>query len=272
MIDGNTVDTCIWNGGGGASIEVTGSDEPNTCTNVTVSNNVVLKSGFEGIGMYKYVTNSSIIGNIIYDGRQPHVYVDGSESIAIQNNIVYRSASDEYAPAQAIAIGNEDILSYCFISNYIISGNYVANMSYGLTLSGQTNCYLNNANVYDNIFADNTYNIMLWPPTTGWTGNNIYHNISYTSNNSAMYHSNDYSPSGFTWGANIFDDAVSGNAAVEACTVAAPLSKTTGWDNLTAGAVTASDFDLSSAGLAGRTACFGGDTTPPAAPSGLSVD
>jgi hypothetical protein len=118
--------------------------------------------------------------------------------------------------------------------------------------------------------ADNTYNIMVWSPTAGWSGNDFYQNISYTSNNSTMYHANDYSPTGVTWGHNIFDDAVSGNAAALSHTVASPLTKTTGWSTLTAGSVTASTFELSSAGAAAVAAWFG--TTPVVSTPAISPD
>lgn len=275
VFDGNTIDASGWSSVQSGGLMAVGQDGSN---HTVMSNNIVTGLATEGIDSYHMGNDCEIYGNIVYDTGNVGIYIDRASYTDIHDNIVYTSNADIYPghkhPWAGIAIDNELQAGFCNnVGHNAISNNYVANCSIGLMLSSENqDCVNQFDSFYDNILADNEYSFRFWGGTPLGHDNDIYNNIAYTSNNSTMFQADDYSSHGVIWGANIFDDAVSGNASAKACTVASPLAKTSGWNNLTAGSVSASTFALSSSGSAGKTSCFGGDTTPPAAPTGLRVD
>ena len=73
----------------------------------------------------------------------------------------------------------------------------------------------------------------------------VKNNISYTITE-GMAHANVYSPTGVTFDTNLFDEAVTGNAATNQVNGVPILSKTTGWRSLTSGTIDGSWWTLAS--------------------------
>jgi len=129
--------------------------------------------------------------------------------------------------------------------NVEIYGNKVAGGSSGIALMSNSNdigVYQSNNKIYQNIIVDCNKNFYFERPVDGWTGNEIYDNISMTKSAESV-HSNVFSPPGVTWGRNYFDDPVSGNAGDKAI-VGVVLAKQSGWRSLPAGEVNESFFAL----------------------------
>jgi parallel beta-helix repeat protein len=253
IVDGNTV-----NGAGysntalNAGISITASGSLGGSQNCQVINNIVFNGHAEGIDILQGAENVLVSGNTIYDNMAYHIYCDAARYVEITNNVCYRSTSNPFSWSDTvgIAVDNEAWQDICYSRDISIHGNYIANFGCGIMIGSQMPypCSINNVKAYSNILADNLYSYLFWAVDgIGWTGNDLYYNISYTSNNSKMAHADNFSKPGITWGANIFDDSVSGNAAKNAI-IADILVKKTGWTSLTAGSVDRAYFNITSAG------------------------
>ena len=85
-------------------------------------------------------------------------------------------------------------------------------------------------NIYNNTLVDNRYNIRNWSPDSR-DSIKIMNNISLTTTG-ATAHAFKFSPAGVTWSHNLFDEAVTGNAAINSVIGDPALKKSSGWRSL----------------------------------------
>ena len=235
-----------------SSITGVGANAENQTYNVIFRGNTVFHSNSEGIEFNKMAHDCIIENNAVYDNGTVDIYLDAVKRITVRNNLVY-GTTDTGAWA---ASGTRGIHATCekervsqFPDRYPWGGehkihnNLVAYRKNGISLSTLYAEVLQDNLIYNNTIIDSTvYNFNL-PNLSGAQGNKIKNNISWTITTGSL-HSNHYSPTGFSWSHNNFDESASGNATNNAKIYNPGLKKISGWRSLTAGYIDGSEFKI----------------------------
>ena len=281
LIDGNTIDECRTNhSDNSAALTITDSGNNYTTCNGILTNNTLLNSGHEGIGIYQRAYDIVVANNNVHNVYQgPGIYFGNQvHDVVVANNIVYTSSDratwvswqpgimfdEESYPGQTTNIN-------CMGGSYgiVITGNVVVATNAGIVLSkglittdpyaapnwcwpGNVTVLEDRFSIYNNTIIDSfdggayhgKYNFDFegFSNNSGWSNISIKNNISYAIT-AGVEHSLLYSPFGVTWDHNLFNTAVSGNAATNSIIAAPGLNKTSGWQSLTSGALTFTSTD-----------------------------
>jgi parallel beta-helix repeat protein len=95
---------------------------------VTVSNNKVYQNNGEGIGISSRA-GTVVRGNILHDNFSVNLYINGARNATVEGNFIYTEAQSKFfrynAPANGLAVANEDDLAIDTLSNLTISNNMV---------------------------------------------------------------------------------------------------------------------------------------------------
>jgi len=235
-----------------SGITVSASFLDETTENIVVRHNKVFKST-EGIGIYKTANDVIVEYNVVRDCGTYFLYAaGGSHDITFRYNLVYEGDDDLIPHDSLIVVDNECHYRVppSSTQNIYIYGNLIANGRYGIKLSNNCEDYEDlvptGIYIYNNTIVDcSEYNFRF---SDSWNGTAIiYNNISAIYDSSGT-HSNDYSPTGVTWGYNNFSSTVTGNAHSGTGTVEETpvLSTTSGWTSLTSGSVDGTGFAITS--------------------------
>jgi hypothetical protein len=249
---------------GGAAIEVSAGNKEGATTNILVARNKVFNGSYEGIGLYKKVTNSIVEYNIVKNIKSFMIYIDAGKGNIIRHNLVYKDTSNSFN-SWAIAVCNENFHKYLFSGNNQIYGNMIAGTRRGISLGCEiqktypnANCHPN-TKVYNNTIVDAEFAF-----TIDWSSPkdnvDIKNNISWTLT-SGFYHmpAKIMNAAGTTWSHNLFygGQSVTGKAATNMISINPMLPKTSGWRNISPNSLTGREF------LPGNSRIFNGGTTPP---------
>lgn len=226
-----------------------------TTYDVSVSRNTIYNNHCtETLSFNRCVSGIIAERNVIYDNHKLSLYLDAVKNAVVRYNLIYSSSdaatwSDTRPIPNGIEINNEPY-GYCFTGNHEIYGNLIASMSKGISFGSDVAlCYQSNNLIYNNDFIDQREaSIYFWSTGDEGSGNVIKNNISWTYTGDGV-HTNSCSASGFTWNYNLWDDDPgTGNcdAANDPANTAPGISKTSAWRTITAGALNASDFALTS--------------------------
>jgi parallel beta-helix repeat protein len=219
-VTNNVVEEASYKTAPGAAICINGYNSEGLADNVLVSGNTVFHS-YEGIGLYKKVTNTIVKNNILYDNRKYHIYLDASRKNIIEGNLVYSSKDvNNWGGKQfGITTGNEAERNYCFTGDNEFKGNMLISLKYGFSIGSEIADYIDpNCVQSNNTFTENTIvdseiaNFVFWKSKTGWDGNVVSDNSSWIVNTSGA-HSTPFSPVGVNWSNNKFNSNVTGSAA-----------------------------------------------------------
>lgn len=235
----------------GAGITVTATDSIGATTDITVKRNKVFHC-FEGIGVYRGSNYCTVEYNVCYDNRSYQIYSDASAHNTYRYNLVYGSSEasrwggEDYGrSSSAIVLDCEATRNISYGGESEIYGNLIASCSRGISLiANKSEFNQRNNKFYNNTIVDCTQNFFINKDDSGWSGNVITNNISWTISNS--WHSNNYSPRGITWSHNNFDEAVSGEAARNAKIYDPKLAKQSGWQLIVPGEATGTEWSLRS--------------------------
>lgn len=247
-------------GGTSGGIVLTGMDALNSCYNCIVRHCRVSNHRTESIGANKLARDCVIEYNVVYDGKNVGIYMDGSKDITVRFNLVY-SADGHPLDANSVmwlGIGVECEQERCdqypaiypYGSGHEIYGNLISGCTYGIGIL--TDCAAHNWSgllVYNNTVVDCDYNISIASNQTGWSGNEIRNNLSVNYWGSSNECLNCSSTTGITWSHNVWDGTVTGDAAAGSGTVlnATPaLSKTSNWRSVAEGSLDGTEFALGS--------------------------
>jgi parallel beta-helix repeat protein len=220
VVTSNIVEEASYKTAPGAAILLTGYSVEGAADDHLVSGNTVFHS-YEGIGLYKKVTNTLVTDNILYDNRKHHIYIDAGKYNRVENNLVYSSGDvDNWGGAQwGIATNNETQRGYCFTGNNQFYGNVLISVVYGISVGCEigntvdTSCNQSNNNIHDNIIINSEKaNFKFWNSRSNWNDNVVKNNISWTIIGDGL-HAAPSSPVGFSWDINKFDDIVTGSLA-----------------------------------------------------------
>ena len=233
-----------------SSITGVGANVENQTYNVVFRGNTVFNSNSEGIEFNKMAHDCVIENNVVYDNGTVDIYLDAVKRITVRYNLVYGTEdTGPYAADGTSGIHatceNERVMQYPdrypYGGSHKIYGNMVAHRQKAINLFTHYSEVLKDNKIYNNTLIDSTeFNFNL-PDMNGAQGNMIKNNISWTIT-TGSYHSKHYSPAGFTWSHNNFDDPVSGNATNNAKIYKPGLTKTSGWRSLTRGNVYGAEF------------------------------
>jgi len=242
----NIVDYCPEAIRTGASIEAQSGSATlpyETTKEILAAGNIVTNGGSEGINFHYNVVDSEISNNIICNaGQNVGIYVESASRNVVRDNIVYFTPGGKFPTniLNGIELNSEAVSGYSRdVERNVVCGNIVVGCQEGITLNDNAGAIYNDYNknnaVYNNTIIDCNYNFAFYNTNPGWTGNLIKNNLSWTIT-SGMLPTNLYSPTGVTWGHNLFDDDMSGAAATNAIELVDPgLTKTSGWRTITAG-------------------------------------
>ena len=244
-------------------------------TNLTVYNCVVHGCNGEGIGFYNYAPGGIAQHNIVYDCKTVGIYPAGSHDSIVYDNIVYQSTNySTLFPAAGNMVGIWITIEPGLTEEaygHIIAGNYVGGpCSYGIYLNQNitiTAAALHDNYVYNNTVVDcgynigfNNYNISGGTP---WSDNYVYNNLSYqTEVGVSGYHANVGSPTGVTFSNNYINadgdwsSYLMGVNLVQLPASDDPIIKSAGWDAITAGAITFTNYLIGYFGLVSTSACI----------------
>jgi len=206
-------------------------------TNVVISNNKIFHNyTTEILSVIAREDGTVIEHNVIYDNQHTNVsiYSQAAKNTIIRYNLVYASSDiGNWKRAQGITLENESYLGYCYTGGAKIYGNLLASVTSGIVFGAEmSGCYQTDNLVYNNTIVDSTnQNFTFYPKALPGSGNVINNNISWTIS-AGSAHANNYSPSGFIWDNNNFDDSVSGNAANNARIYEPPITKKEGWRSI----------------------------------------
>jgi parallel beta-helix repeat protein len=234
----------------GAGIETSGMDTETLSIYNVIRNNTVIR-GFEGIGNYKGARYTVMEGNTAYDSQTYNLYVSRSRNVTVRNNLTYATSNSRATThsgggrGSGIVIQCEDNYEGLEVSGWeTIHGNRIAGFSSGIKILDQAGIDQKYNEIYNNRIVDCEDNILFGQNDSGWEGNEIHDNYFYIFTSGGV-HSTAMSPLGVTWATNHYNTdivSVSGNAATTAVYDDPDLVKTTGWRDLTGGAVTRDDF------------------------------
>jgi hypothetical protein len=232
----------------GAAIEVSGGNIEGATKDILIARNKVFR-GWEGIGLYKKVTNSIVEYNIVNNTRSYMIYVDAGKGNIIRYNLVYKDTSNSLK-SWAITICNENFHQYLFSGNNQIYGNMIAGTRRGISLSCEIRKTITNASchvgtkVYHNTIVDTEISFGMDYPSAG-DSIDIKNNISWVIT-AGNRHVNLNNPAGVTWSHNLFRGGTlpTGNAATNMVTGDPKLTKISGWLTIAPDSLTANHFKL----------------------------
>ena len=216
-------------------------------TGGTINNNTIFNNyTTESLSLNRKVNKAIVENNVIYDNKSNMgIYLDAVNSVTARYNLIYNSSAvGGWNRGNGILVENE-AYGYCYTGSNRVYGNLIAATSDGIAVGvSQAGCYQNDNLYYNNTIVDSTsYNFRFWPSGIGGSGNVIKDNISWTIS-AGSTHANNYSPSGYTWNNNNFDDLVSGNAANNARIYVPPITKKSGWRSIEPGTVNGAELGL----------------------------
>jgi parallel beta-helix repeat protein len=226
-----------------------------------VKGNTVHGCGGEGILLYNHTENVTVEHNTVYDIARPGIYTSGAKDINIHNNLVYCTQSQRYSKwggscGPGIRISAEMASTAGYNSNINVYENMVAgtHTCFSIAEIWYPEHKPTNISVYNNTFMESTStnggNRALYiESAASSTTNVIQKNIIWQTNGTIA----DVPSNGATFSNNLwskapdYDVRTSSDPTYPSYTsldIADYFQKTTGWTNLTAGAVKASDFKL----------------------------
>jgi len=203
----------------------------------------------EGIGLYKNSHGGLVEKCLVYNAEKVGIYIEGSHDCIIRHNLVYGTTDTTYhrytnPPQSGAAIwqGDEGWVPYTSYNNKIY-GNLVAYTAYGFV--GASEGYgLTNVEVYNNTFigCDATF----WISASIFSNSAYRNNISWPRSGANYGHYRGTSDTlSLVWSNNNWSTSVSGDRSGTGDVIGVPsLSKTTGWDTLTAGSLDGTQFAL----------------------------
>ena len=217
-----------------------------------------VSGGWEGIGLYQTASNIIVEDCVVYDHDSYYIYVaSGSHDNIIRRNLVYTSSGA--SKSRGITVGCEnwtcgsriaDSSGKCADDN-LVYDNMVANCSVGISLeAGGSDCVDNGYTPKGNIIANNTLvdnskNFELCRVPTTASQNYAWNNISADYGSvSEMVDVNCSPGTGLEFDYNLWHETYAGAGANAQNNADPKLAKTSGWDSLVAGVVSASDFDI----------------------------
>jgi len=213
---------------------------------VSVRNCTVYENHGEGINFYEDSHHGLAEYNTVYDNRAVQMYLDSSGNITYRNNLIYGSYNPEYFRDSCV-----DYSSFCIYitdesydgnqdtrSNTIVN-NLMANCCNGIRIGGATD-------FDEQIFHNNT--IVSCKTGISIAGNSysdseFKHNIIYQANGNMLY-SGPSTTSGLVWDYNHWSGVVGGDQSGEHDVIGVPDLRKKDWENIVAGELRRSDFDL----------------------------
>jgi hypothetical protein len=278
--------------------------------NSVIRNCKIHDSYFEGIDIIKGSENVILEHSEIYGNNQLQVYVSNSRNNTVRYNLIY--GTGENKNGSGIWLGGEDwaVASWpspTWNTGHKVYGNFVAATRSNLRVSGESQTYQTDSQVYNNTFVECVGAGTDWERSVLYSnvvgGGHIFRNniIVQTENSPASVKSGVVVSSNNLWTqpeGNI-DADIRGAGSLYASNP--QLAKSGGWTSASSGYIKTTDFKIRSGspaidagyalGSPFNSDAFGGhrpqgsafdigahefssgagDTTPPAAPGGLSV-
>lgn len=258
LIEGNDVTNC-----GRVRIEDPGNNYPSTigahqaCDGVVIRRNKVHRNYGEGIGSYHWSKNLLIENNVCYDNKV-QIYLTLAQDMVVRHNLIYRT--DKFHDARPGE--GRGILAYCEnsypdvgpIANLNIYGNLIARCGAGISVTpDKHDSIAENVNFFNNTIVDNEKNFFSAECASDRDGdfidckifNNIFWaisddsrqvNVRYIGKTDQLIFDNNL------WSSvPEYDIAKGPNDLPYAIPL---LKKTSGWDDLQPGELTAADFAL----------------------------
>ncbi len=119
-----------WSGGWGSALKIREAD------NVIVKNNKIYKNYGEGMGVRG--TNVSITDNLMYDNYSVNLYIDNTNNVQAERNIIACTSDAGYyrsgAPASGISFGVESFPGWGMVfHDNIVRNNFITGCSKGIS-------------------------------------------------------------------------------------------------------------------------------------------
>ena len=258
LIESNDATDC-----GRNRIENPGTNYPATigahreCDGITIRGNNVHQNYGEGIGCYHWSKNVLIENNVCYDNKV-NIYLTLAQDMVVRHNLIYRTDKFHDAwPGEG-----RGILAYCEnsypdvgpIANLNIYGNLIARCGTGIGISpDKVDSIANNVNFFNNTIVDNEKNFHASEAAADRDGdfidckmfNNIFWAISDDSKQVNVRYIG--KTDGLIFDNNLWSSAPEYSVGIgpNDLPYAIPLlKKSSGWDNLQPGELSAADFAL----------------------------
>jgi len=244
------------------------------CDNITVRGCTVYNTFTEGIGFYKGADDCVAENNVVYNTFSGGIYIDGGQNNIIRNNLVYETTDSEFYKggkvSGGIGVADEGLITVTIdgeklplsrSKNNLFYGNLVAFSSKGMSIGASLNGafevsegeYVKGRSVFENShYIGNTFvgnNGGVWIFGRQFSGSSVRNNIFYSVDDSSLFYSEPEMTDtpGLEWSNNLwYSESGNGDYIHGVGDVAENpmLMKTTGWRDLTAGSLSASDFML----------------------------
>jgi len=263
LIEGNDVTNC-----GRVRIENPGTNYPSTigahqigahqaCDGITIRKNKVHQNYGEGIGTYHWSKNVLIENNVCYDNKV-NIYMTLAQDMVVRHNLVYRT--DKFHDARPGE--GRGILAYCEdsypdvgpIANINVYGNLIARCGTGISITpDKVDSVADNVNFFNNTIVDNEKGFHASEAAADRDGDfincKIFNNIFWAISDDSKQVNTRYigETDGLIFDNNLWSSAPEYNIAKgpNDLPYAIPLlKKSSGWDDLQPGELTAADFVL----------------------------
>ena len=225
--------------------------------NLLFHNNTLYQNHGEGFITYNHGNDIIIEDNILYENNKANIVITGaiapdtstSYNITIRRNLIYGTTDTFYwrngdSPSAAIYLNDASYMSVYNISAY---NNLIANCSTGFHFaSGQPIDCLREIYIYNNIVVGCDYCYASYGDNRCFENSIIKNNICSDWVTSATIIDNP--EPGLDWDYNLWEEDP-GNSEVSSANdinATPQLSKSTGWQALTAGSLDGSEFVLNS--------------------------
>lgn len=218
--------------------------------NGTVQNCKVHENYGEGINFHTNSDDGLAEYNLVYDNRAVQMYIDGNSGCAYRYNLIYGTTNTEFHrygafSSNGIFVADEQWDGDQNSGNNTVHNNFVANCYRGIFVG-------NNVDATNLLFYNNTIvgcGTGLGLLSNTFSGCEFKNNIILGDVSTSYMYTGPTSPSGFTADYNYWSLA-GGLAGANDASGYLGLSKMTGWNSITAGSITVTDFGLASGSVA----------------------
>jgi len=258
--DNGLVENCTIHNAGEYS-RVNGGDWPATINashsdSLTVRYCTLTDNHGEGIGFFgNQGTADDCIAeyNIIGTSHSAGIYPEAAKRAIVRYNMIYGTTDSEYFRCSGsgnhcgngISVADENITEDR-VEDIQIYGNLIANRCWGIYIGVRTFTF-DSILVYNNTIVG-CYGMIATSNSLGgdWSNSAIKNNLFWQAGGSYLY-SGPSTTSGLTWDYNNWSESISGDQSGTNDVIGTPnLYKTEGWQSLTEGSLSATDFALQS--------------------------